>query len=716
MSKRIILFFFLYIAFLLAASGLFGSVLWGASCWISCSFTLAVVLALFSLTLISGGVRNLLLEIFPEDARKARWGAVVWSIVAVLAAYIFRYGHDFWGGRLQAVAAMEGGVWTVPAAPLGLFINNVVFHLLNSSFLLNASTSTVLLSILSGAGFVLAAAGLARAALPDDGARPRSIAILFLSANGYFALFFGAGGNVPVAVALAALFILYSILYLRQKAKAGVVVLLLALCVTVHISTLYLVPGAVYVLLAGPGRNGGPRKRLLPLLMLILSFAVVETGIVLLTGSPGILGRAIRLASPSSGWISLISPWERLLSTLNVLLILGPSFAAAVFLHVSRAVTNRSTDRSRRLEERFLLITAACGVLMIAAGAYRIDGGIRWDIFAAAGPAISIYLLWLLSGTFSGGKDLSHILFLLSMLGIFHTLPVIITNASTRAGESRILRLPLEEGRGATIIGLREIESEDFDGAEKWFQLASQENPSSDIPWFNLGLIGMHREDYLDAITYFNRAVERRPADQTYRLDLAEAFIEQRWFEEAITNLEILTNEHPDSARYWTRLGFANNHSNRFDAAIKAYERALALDGSNETYVINLTSAVLNKGAELQQEGRTEEAKKLYYRARLLYPMDYTAQNNLAAIEMEAGNWQKAHDILEAALRDHPMTPKLHFNMGIVQEKLGNYEEALYHLKKSAEYDPMSPAPIDHINRIEKELAESRGESPGEKP
>jgi tetratricopeptide (TPR) repeat protein len=217
----------------------------------------------------------------------------------------------------------------------------------------------------------------------------------------------------------------------------------------------------------------------------------------------------------------------------------------------------------------------------------------------------------------------------------------------------------------------------------------------------------MKLEDPLDAITNFHKASTIDPENHVYRTALAEAYIEQRWFKEASSELEALVSESPDSARLWTRLGYARNHGNMYPGAVEAYETALELDPENREYVRNLTSAVLNRGAELQKDGDFDGARKMYQRARRLYPDNWVSLNNLATLEMELGEWEKARRILTGALLEHSQISQLHFNMSVVLENLGEYEPALRHLQSAARLNRFDPPSDEHIGRLIKKAADA---------
>jgi len=295
---------------------------------------------------------------------------------------------------------------------------------------------------------------------------------------------------------------------------------------------------------------------------------------------------------------------------------------------------------------------------------------------------------------------------LIVALGIFHSVPMIASSSSRETAIKRLDHLPLSDGRSEKIIGLRYLEDRQFEKASEWLKLSSKENPGDDSVWFNLGIINTHEDKNSEAISDFLKAVRLNPNNIKFKEHLAEAYIENHWMEEAVEEYRKLIAIDSTNVNYWIRLGYTQNHGNMFDDAIESYERVLDFAPDNDQYLKNLTSAVLNKAAALQQDNKFAEARVYYHRAKKLYPTDWIALNNLAMIEIEEENFTAAHEILSEALEMHKYLPTLHYNMALVEEKLGNYANALEHLQRSSELNRNSPPPNDDITRISKKLQE----------
>lgn len=709
MIRKVSLFYVLYLVLAITSSAVLPRHVWGLSSWVAVSMTLGLVLALVALLLTGRKANEASQRLIPPGIVDNRYWAALFLAAAAVIMFIFRSGHDLWGERHGVAAILEAGVWTRPGAPLGMILNDLVFRFLNTVFLMSPSQATTFLSITCGVLFISAAAWAARLVAGARGGDGRQTALctLFITAGGYAALFFGAGGNTAPAVLFAILFIIASLIHIRGRADLSIPALLLVIAVMVHQSSIYLFAGFIILLVRAAASPGHRMEALRSAAVIVVLWGAAELALPAVTETQGPSGN---LVSSLVGALRLLFSQEvgrPLADWANALLLMGPAPLVALAVMIPGAGTTAgSSGRTEKAEEGFLaaLVLAAATATLLGAG--RVDGGLRWDVFAATAPAFALFSLWGLSNRLPDAKDFRHAVTLLAALGIFHAVPVITAGHSIERGETRMLTLPLEEGENEKIIGIRMLERNEYVKAADWLGLSVEKNPGDDYAWYALGLIDMQKEEYLDAVTHFNRAAELKPENRLYRENLGEAYIGQMWWQEAAYEFEQLALEDPFEVRYWLRLGYARNHGGKFEEAIQAYERALSFDPEDQQYQKNLVSALLNRGAELQKDGLAEDASRYYYRAISIYPLDWVAYNNLAIIAMDSGDPEKAYDILESALRRHPMSSKLHFNMGLVEEELGNYEKALEHLKKSAELNPAAPPPNDHLARVMRKIEE----------
>lgn len=734
-------FYFAFLALSLAASHVAATALWGLSAWGFTSFAGGIIAALIAVFLFS---RRLAPEFeqgpgrerIPQAAR-----IIITVAVAVAALWLLRMRHDLWGERYSVAAAIDAGLSVRPGAPLAILLNRAFYRLLNPIFLIDASTVTSLVAVTAGVLSLFVLMRIARLAFPEAGdtnLRKRSAA--FFLANGFAVLFFGMGGNTPVAVLFASLFIMAAILCLRGKAHPALPAALFLCAILSHLSAVYLVPGLI-VMLAVVARNGVRRRTALDAIgALAVTWLIVELIILIWGGGASPtwhLVHSLAAIASGPGRLGAENLGGDLLSALNCLLITGPAGLVALLLIVSGRPGrggNRSGgtepgggtgqnpdhrpdpgggtghDPGGRGDRRqngdpheglFLTSLAIPALLLFILGGRRIDGGLRWDIAAATGPALAVYALWALKHRLTGRKQLSRAVTLLAVLGVFHGIPMIYTGIAPNAAERRLIALPLDAGRAETIIGERAFENDELERAEEWLTASTAKDSLDAGTLYYLGRIALERKKTIDAIEHISRALEIAPGDPEFRWWLAEAYIERRWYAEGAYTLEGLTADYPNDIRYWRRLGYARNYGGLFTGAIEAYERVLAMEPASDENLRSLTSAVLNRGAELQKEGDTEGAKTQYYRAVQLYPRGWRAYNNLATVALGEDKPEEALEILKVGLELAPFASKLNLNMGIALEKLGRDDEALQYLRKSIEYDPYGSGAPQYIERIE---------------
>lgn len=86
----------------------------------------------------------------------------------------------------------------------------------------------------------------------------------------------------------------------------------------------------------------------------------------------------------------------------------------------------------------------------------------------------------------------------------------------------------------------------------------------------------------------------------------------------------------------------------------------------------------------LEGQKQDDKAKKYYNKAIELYPNDYRAYNNLAALEYAQGNTSDAKSLLQKAVSLNSSAPEVNNNLGLVALKEGDIATAENYLGKAA--------------------------------
>ncbi len=688
--------------------------LWGLSSWLSVSVILGLLFAIYASMTLINSISDWWAAIASYWAEK-KWFDILAFAVVLVVFYLLRWRHDLWGERLQVAAAIGAGQYFHPNAPLGMLLNRAFYWIMSHLFLMSASTSTSLLSVLAGGFYMLACLHAGRTIFGrgrgETGADP---ALAFLGggllafSGGFMVIFFGAGGNTPLATLFAILFIARALRFVRGENSVFMPVLFFLLAVLSHLSAVYLLPAVVYLVILAIARSDRRSDGINALFVLIGFWIVVEVFIKVYIGVMGpsqyLIGRIAATLSGSGG--VHFSGWLR--DSLGALLLTGPITIGAIVFRIRSLKWERSLGAAEKLERNLLGAIVAPAMLLVLASGWRVDGGLRYHIVTPAGPAFVFCLLWTLRRTIPEKIDLRRILTILVMLAAFHTLPWILVNAIPQAAQRHLQSLPLSAGRAETILGVRAFEEDYRDRSTELLTTAAEKDSANHTARYYLGILHMKNDDYIKAITRLSEAYEIEPGNRLYRFELANACIEHGWYEEAVSHLQALTAAYPDSIRYWKRLGYAFNHGGMYPDAIEIYEKVLRMEPTEEANLQALVSAITNNGSKLHREGDNEGARRMYELAIELYPPGWAASNNLASLELSEGNIEKAYGILEEALERYPYVAKLNLNMGLALEKMGRYEEAIEYLLKAAELDPMYSGAGRHIERIEQMLYEMK--------
>ncbi len=698
MKRFSILFPAGFVALALVASFFRLEALWGLSAWGAIAPLAALVLAIVL-------VPQMFVKSAPDPfrflpripSRAARIAAT--AAAAAILLWLLRSRTELWGERFSLSAAIETGAYR-PEAPLGYFVQREIYRFMNAVFLSNADSILTFFSILAGAVYAALAVRAARLLFGDretGGLERPAAAVLLL--GGFAALFFGAGGTAQLAIVAAFAFVTESIRFLRGERSLALPAILLAAAVLFHVSAVILVPPFVYLVARAARAVESRRRGLMAGGLFTLCLAGGELVLYAIAKATGD-GETATLT------LSFVFDGPSLLNALNALLILGPASVAGVALLAAglRKHGEAAPDDSGRGELAFLDACALSSLAGLILGGHYVDGGLAWHALAVTGPALALVALRALARNLAGTELLKRAVVSLALAGAFHTAALVLVDASPRWAERRLLGLDLDPGRAEMIVADFALEGGDIEKARASYLVSLEKHPANAPANARLGRIAMKREEYPEAITRFLDAHELEREAPHGRFELAEALIANRWFPEAIAQLETLTVAYPESVAFWRRLGFARNNGNRYEPAIAAYERALALEPHNDENVRNLVSAMLNRGAELQEANRTDDARGMYERVIATYPDDWRASNNLAVIEMRSNRMTKAREILADAITRHPYESSLHFNMGIVLDKLGDYQGALGHMRLARDFDPIYSAAPMHIERLEKQL------------
>ena len=130
------------------------------------------------------------------------------------------------------------------------------------------------------------------------------------------------------------------------------------------------------------------------------------------------------------------------------------------------------------------------------------------------------------------------------------------------------------------------------------------------------------------------------------------------------------------------RAGMANERTGNYPAAVKAYERGLAVEPDNVELLNSL-------GFALFQQGKSKEAVVALEKALAADPKHWKAHNNLALAAIDSGELEVAEAHYRESLAIKPQAA-IYNDLGFVLEREGLPEEAAEAYRKALKLDPAS--------------------------
>ena len=142
--------------------------------------------------------------------------------------------------------------------------------------------------------------------------------------------------------------------------------------------------------------------------------------------------------------------------------------------------------------------------------------------------------------------------------------------------------------------------------------------------------------------------------------------------EGSLSILERQGAEPPTSAEDWFDRGVALETQDP-EAALQAYERAIAVDAG-------LLKAHINLGCLLHETGHFDRAEGVYRDAMRLSGNDPVLLYDLGVLLDDMGRKNEAMEAYRAALREDRRFADCHYNLALLCERLGKPKDAIQHM------------------------------------
>ena len=198
-----------------------------------------------------------------------------------------------------------------------------------------------------------------------------------------------------------------------------------------------------------------------------------------------------------------------------------------------------------------------------------------------------------------------------------------------------------------------------------------------------------------EAIAVYRDVPVDSPFSWTTRLRIAEELERLGRVDDAVDELESLASVEPDRFEPLFRLGNLLRGEERFEAAVKAYDRAAKRLGELEAQHWTL---LYFRGIALERSKNWTRAEADFLKALELEPEQPFVMNYLAYSWVEKKqNLAEARQMLVRAVELRPEDGYIVDSLGWVLYRMGEYENAVGYLEQAVELRPQDSVINDHL-------------------
>lgn len=223
-------------------------------------------------------------------------------------------------------------------------------------------------------------------------------------------------------------------------------------------------------------------------------------------------------------------------------------------------------------------------------------------------------------------------------------------------------------------MGLASLLSDDEDGRDQAEEIYLQViNLKANYSPAYLMLAGIYKEQgrVRDAISFYTKAIEYNPANNTSRYNYGLMLLEHKKWTEAADQFHAITRSDSQHEKAYFNLGRANYRLKLYTQALDAYQKALKLKaGDYPEVLVNM--------------GLVYSAKKDYLKAIELYKMALSENDQSAKLYYNIGlaysKSKKIDDALKAfnqAIKKRPDYYQAWYNIGLIYGRQGNHQSAI---------------------------------------
>jgi Flp pilus assembly protein TadD len=276
---------------------------------------------------------------------------------------------------------------------------------------------------------------------------------------------------------------------------------------------------------------------------------------------------------------------------------------------------------------------------------------------------------------------------------------------------------PLDSGR-------RALESGDLVRAEQDFRQYLSEHPESAEALSNLGAICARREQFREAVGFYETALKADPKLVPVHFNLAISLGRLNQYGPAVDHLRTFLKSYPQEPRARQLLGLCLTEIGDFRGALPELEASYKLNAKDASILYSLAYANARAGdvdraADLLRQseadpsqaglieglieyrrGRFPEAKALFQGVLTRKPDSFPALTALGRLELLDHNDAEAIRLLERALILNPSDAESTYQLGVLYDRNGRTAEGVKLLGRAITLRANYPDPHYHLGRI----------------
>ena len=238
------------------------------------------------------------------------------------------------------------------------------------------------------------------------------------------------------------------------------------------------------------------------------------------------------------------------------------------------------------------------------------------------------------------------------------------------AAYRHVLTMAPEHGPALNLLGTGLLQLGEAGEAVQHLEHAVRRQRNEPNLLANLAQAYLALERYPQAADTFRKAIRLAPGEAHFHVGAAAALAMQGRLGEAQALLQRLTSRFPASALVWFNLGNVERDRGEPDAAIAAYEKALALDPSH-------ADARSSLGSVLHSREQFAEAETHYRACLQSHPQHALARYNLASLLIDVGRFAEAEGLCREIVAIDDRFADGHAFLGAALGHQGRLVEAL---------------------------------------